>query len=58
MFRRELFSTYLNDDLPFNEFAWDWALINTLLKRGVPWRHVDKPTFIFRLAQYPELVAR
>jgi hypothetical protein len=58
MFRRELFSTYLDDDLPFNQLAWDWALIDTLMKHGVKWRHVDRPTFIFRLAQYPRLMPR
>jgi glycosyltransferase involved in cell wall biosynthesis len=58
MFRRELFSTYLDDDLPFNQFAWDWALIAALIKHGVKWQHVDKPTFIFRLAQYPRLMPK
>jgi hypothetical protein len=56
MFRRELFRTYLADDLPFHMMAWDWALIDTLMKRGVRWQHVDVPSFIFRLACYPQLM--
>jgi GT2 family glycosyltransferase len=58
MFRRELFRTYLDDDLPFQMMAWDWALIDTLVTRGVAWKHVDVPSFIFRLARYPHLAAQ
>lgn len=56
MFRRELFAAHLSDDLPFQMIAWDWALIDTFLTRGVRWKHVDVPSFVFRLAQYPDLV--
>jgi hypothetical protein len=56
MFRRELFELYLADDLPFNMMAWDWHLIDTLMRRGVRWRHVDRQSFIFRLAKYPQLM--
>lgn len=55
LFRRELFAAHLGDDLPFHMMAWDWALIDTLLKRGVRWKHIDVPSFVFRLAQYPQL---
>ena len=58
MFRRSLFSTHLADDLPFQMLAWDWALIDTFVQRGVRWRHVDVPSFIFRLARYPQLMVR
>jgi GT2 family glycosyltransferase len=58
MFRRELFRTHLGDDLPFQMMAWDWALIDTLVRRGVAWKHVDVPSFIFRLAHYPHLAAQ
>jgi hypothetical protein len=58
MFRRELFSTYLADDLPFHQLAWDWALIETFVQQGVRWKHVDVPSFIFRLARYPQLMVR
>lgn len=50
LFRRSV----LGDALPFNEFAWDWRLIDSLLARGVRWRHVDVLSFIFRLQFYPE----
>jgi glycosyltransferase involved in cell wall biosynthesis len=58
MFRRDLFSLYFEDDLPFQMMAWDWALIDTLVKLGVRWKHVDVPSFIFRLRQYPQLMVK
>jgi Glycosyl transferase family 2/Glycosyl transferases group 1 len=58
MFRRALFRTHLDDDLPFQMMAWDWALLDTLVKRGVRWKHVDVPSFIFRLARYPQLMVQ
>jgi hypothetical protein len=57
MFRRELFELYLADDLPFDMIGWDWHLVDTLMRRGVRWRHVDRQSFIFRLAKYPQLMA-
>jgi glycosyltransferase involved in cell wall biosynthesis len=54
LFRRELFATYLDDDLPFDQIAWDWALIDTFIKRGVRWKHVNNASFLFRLAKYPQ----
>ena len=57
LFRRELFELYFDDDLPFDMMAWDWHLIDALMRRGVRWRHVDRQSFIFRLARYPQLVA-
>ena len=57
MFRRELFARHLANDLPFDMLAWDWCLIDTLIKKGVGWKHIDVPSFIFRLAQYPQLMA-
>lgn len=56
LFRRELLQLHLGDDLPFDMMAWDWHLIATLMTRGVRWKHVDKASFIFRLAKYPELI--
>jgi spore maturation protein CgeB len=58
MFRRELFAAHLGDDIPFQMMAWDWALIDSLVKRGVRWKHVDVASFIFRLARYPQLMVR
>jgi hypothetical protein len=55
MFRRELFRAHLDDDLPFHIMGWDWALVDTLMKHGVAWKHIDVPSFIFRLACYPQL---
>ena len=57
MYRRELFELHLGDDLPFDMMAWDWHLVDTLMRRGVRWRHVDRQSFIFRLAKYPRLMA-
>jgi glycosyltransferase involved in cell wall biosynthesis len=57
MFRREVLATCLGNDLPFDTLAWDWHLLDTLMKKGVTWKHVDVPSFIFRLAQYPDLLA-
>ena len=57
LFRRELFDVHLNNDLPFDMMAWDWHLVDMLMRRGVRWKHVDRPSFLFRLAQYPELWA-
>jgi len=55
LFRRELFELYFNDDLPFNVMAWDWHLIDALMRHGVRWRHIDRQSFIFRLAKYPQM---
>ena len=56
MFRRELFELHFDDDLPFDMMAWDWHLVDSLMRRGVRWRHVDRKSFIFRLAKYPQLM--
>lgn len=57
LFRRRLFQQHLGNTLPFDMMAWDWHLVDTLMRRGVRWRHVDRLSFIFRLAKYPELAA-
>jgi len=57
LFRRELFDRHLGGILPFHEFGWDWRMIERFLRKGVRWRHLDDPTFIFRLARYPHLMA-
>jgi hypothetical protein len=56
LFRRALFAAHLGGGLPFNMIAWDWALIDAFIKRGVRWKHVDRPSFVFRLAAYPRLI--
>jgi hypothetical protein len=56
VFRRALFEQYFGNDLPFDMMAWDWHLVDALMRRGVRWRHVNRPSFIFRLAKYPELI--
>lgn len=56
LFRRELFELHFGDDIPFNVMAWDWYLIDALLRKGVRFKHVDAATFVFRLARYPQLV--
>ena len=57
LFRRELFDLFTDRRLPFHEFGWDWRMIEHFMKSGVRWRHVNKATFIFRLAKYPHLMA-
>lgn len=55
LFRRELFDRFLNGGLPFREYAWDWHMIHHFLKNGVQFKHIDKPTFVFRSEKYPKL---
>jgi glycosyltransferase involved in cell wall biosynthesis len=57
LFRRELFQRLLGNDLPFDMMAWDWHLVDALMRRGVRWRHIDQQSFIFRLAKYPDVAA-
>ena len=57
LFRRELFDRLLGGALPFHEFGWDWRLIESFLRSGARWRHINDATFIFRLARYPHLIA-
>jgi glycosyltransferase involved in cell wall biosynthesis len=55
LFRRDLFVRYLGGTIPFREFGWDWRMIATFMSHGVRWQHIDRATFVFRLASYPEL---
>ena len=54
MFRRELFRIHFQDNLPYNLFAWDWHMIEHYMKNSVRWKHINQPTFIFRLKKYPQ----
>jgi hypothetical protein len=56
LFRKELFDRYLEGGLPFREAAWDWRMIERLIRSGVRWRHLNRHSFIFRLAKYPHLM--
>jgi hypothetical protein len=56
LFRKELFDAHLDGTLPFTEAAWDWRMIQALMRKGVRWRHLNRLTFIFRLAKYPDLI--
>lgn len=58
LFRRELFGKYLNNTLHFNMMAWDWHMIDTFMKKKVRWKHINKPSFLFRLRKYPHLIPR
>ncbi len=50
LFRKEIFDRYLPGPLPFDMMAWDWHMIETFMGHGLRWLHVDRPTFLFRLA--------
>lgn len=50
LFRKEIFDRYLPGLLPFDMMAWDWHMIETFMRNGLRWHHVDRPTFLFRLA--------
>jgi hypothetical protein len=58
MFRKAIFDQYTGNTLPFKELAWDWRLVDFFMRHGVEWRHVDKQTFLFKLAKYPQFIAR
>ncbi len=50
LFRKEIFDQYLPGRLPFDMMAWDWHMIETFMRHGLRWRHIDHPSFLFRLA--------
>lgn len=50
LFRRGIFDRYLPGRLPFDMMAWDWHMIEHFMQHGLRWQHVDRPTFLFRLA--------
>jgi glycosyltransferase involved in cell wall biosynthesis len=50
LFRKEIFDRYLPGALPFDMMAWDWHMIERFMHHGLRWHHVDRPTFLFRLA--------
>lgn len=52
LFRRAVLQQHFCEDLPFNEHAWDWRLIERLVIRGVRWHHHDAATFLFRADKY------
>lgn len=56
VFRRSTFRTFLNDELKYSGYDWDWNLINDLLSKGVTYQHIDLETFIFRLKKYPQFI--
>jgi glycosyltransferase involved in cell wall biosynthesis len=57
LFRTQVLRDTFTKGLPFHEFAWDWRMIHHLIAAGVTWKHHDHPSFAFRLASYPDLVA-
>ena len=50
LFRKEIFDRYMPGKLPFDMMAWDWYMIETFMRHGLKWRHVDRASFLFRLA--------
>jgi hypothetical protein len=50
LFRKEIFDRYLPGKLPFDMMAWDWHMIQTFMSHGLKWHHVDRASFLFRLA--------
>ncbi len=57
LFRREIFQRYLQNQLPFNILAWDWQMIEFFMRQGVRWKHINQPSFLFRLAKYPKFMS-
>jgi len=57
VFRRSIFSTLLNDRLPFNVYGWDWKLIHAFATVG-RWKFFDHPTFVFRALDYPHYLPK
>jgi glycosyltransferase involved in cell wall biosynthesis len=57
LFRTRLLLDAFPQKFPWTEFAWDWRLIEALMKRGVTWKHRDVLSFVFRLAAYPQFLA-
>jgi hypothetical protein len=55
LFRRDTLRANFPAGFPFKEFAWDWRVIAALMAAGVRWKHVDRPTFVFRLEAYPKI---
>jgi hypothetical protein len=49
LFRKEIFDRYMPGLLPFDMMAWDWHMIEAFMRRGLRWRHIDRPSFLFRL---------
>lgn len=57
LFRRALFRERFRDVIPGRgQFAWDWVLISQWMATGLRWKHIDRASFVFRLAAYPHLV--
>jgi hypothetical protein len=56
LFRRELFDLHLAGTLPFKVAAWDWQMVQHFINKGVRYRHINRPSFIFRLAKYPQFL--
>jgi hypothetical protein len=50
LFRKEIFDRYMPAKLPFDMMAWDWHMIETFMRHGLKWHHVDRASFLFRLA--------
>jgi glycosyltransferase involved in cell wall biosynthesis len=53
LFRRQVLLDTFPTGLPYREFAWDWRMIDGVMQRGARWRHLNRATFLFRLAKYP-----
>jgi glycosyltransferase involved in cell wall biosynthesis len=56
LFRRSAIRAAFGGVFPFAQSAWDWELIQGVIQAGFSWKHVDVPSFIFRLEAYPEHV--
>lgn len=56
LFRRQVLLDTFPNGLPFKQFAWDWLMIDALMKAGVRWKHHPVPSFVFRLASYPKIM--
>lgn len=56
LFRRDVLQEDLGFKVPVFTHGWDYEMMKYLHEKGVAYKHIDNLTFIFRLAQYPELL--
>jgi glycosyltransferase involved in cell wall biosynthesis len=57
LYRRSLFNSIFQDEIPFNIYGFDWRVIRCFMDAG-KWKFFPDPTFVFRLACYPQYMPK